>query len=165
MLSPLVNGFMHGYYLARSMDLSWGNRPGLDMRIVESKEKSNCNLNNCKIEKCVATVKESTENFCEDHIWLQKNIFLWKLINVFVICCNIGIPVFMIVNNYKYFFIAVCIFSLDIGSLTLVIMLDIVTNSVKIFKSFISTLLGCFRSSKKKMAGFEQDKEDYVGLP
>ena len=97
--SSMVNGFMQAYYLARSMDLSWGNRPSMDLSISSSRTQFAETRKTCKMEKCTAVSLESSGLLCVDHEWLRHNILVWKFINLVIICCNIGILMIMILCN------------------------------------------------------------------
>jgi hypothetical protein len=121
----MVNGFMHAYYLARSMDLSWGNRPSMDLSFTSSREQFSETQKKCKMEKCTAGALESSDLLCVDHEWLRHNIVVWKLINLMVICCNVSIPMVMILCNFHQILPLAFFFSLDIGSYALIMVGDI----------------------------------------
>ena len=96
MSAGMADTFLHAYCLARAMDLSWGNRPSQELKIVpqNGKGKEACQRS-CRMDNCQA-LEVSGSGLCKDHSWHIKNMFLWKCINFGVVCLNILIALLLI---------------------------------------------------------------------
>ena len=98
LMEPAVYGFMPAYHLARAMDLSWGNRPGLDMQLHNEQDVENANK--CSIENCPQSIQAGNTSICKDHAWMKNGISKWKLINAAFVCCNIGLSSLIVFTPY-----------------------------------------------------------------
>ena len=100
MSSPVIGSFLHAYCLARTMDLSWGNRPGKELQTVNHKEALKACQKTCQMDNCQAVVETPGSNLCKNHIWHIQNMCLWKYINFGVVCLNICISLFSLQSSW-----------------------------------------------------------------
>ena len=78
-MSSLVTGsFLHAYCLARTMDLSWGNRPGKELQTIDHKEALKACQKTCQKDHCQAVVETPGSNLCKNHMWHIQNTRNWK---------------------------------------------------------------------------------------
>ena len=100
-MSSLVTGsFLHAYCLARTMDLSWGNRPGKELQTVNHKEALKACQKTCHMDHCQVVVETQGSNLCQNHMWHIQNMYLWKYINFGVVCLNICISLFSLQSSW-----------------------------------------------------------------
>ena len=100
--SAVTGSFLHAYCLARTMDLSWGNRPGKELQIVNHKEALKACQKTCQMDHCQAVVEIPGSNLCKNHIWHIQNMCLWKYINFGVVCLNICISLFSLNSAWLF---------------------------------------------------------------
>ena len=109
MSSPVIGSFLHAYCLARTMDLSWGNRPGKELQTVNHKEALKTYQKTCKMDHCQAVVETPGSNLCKNHMWHIQNMCLWKYINFGVVCLNICISLFSLNGSWLFSMVPIII--------------------------------------------------------
>ena len=125
LMGSMVYGFMPAYHLARAMDLSWGNRPGLDMQLYNAQEESS--KRKCSVEKCPQSVSSDDASLCRDHSWMKSNVKKWKAINAAIVCLNIGLCALILCTKYAIVIITIVCLAANVhyALIVFVILFDI----------------------------------------
>ena len=177
LMGSMVNGFLPAYYLARAMDLSWGNRPGLDMQLADKREydqdeediKQKCAVEKCpqsveqgprSVEKSAQFVETSTLSesddgvLCRDHSWMKTNIKRWKIVNAIVVCCNIALCIVIICTEYAIIIITVLYLAVNIQNVLIlvVILSDIIKYITRFALDASRKSLACLEKRTSKIS-------------
>ena len=173
LMSPMVVGFMQAYHLARAMDLSWGNRPGMDMQLLsQNTDDVDDKRTACSVDRCLQHVSKKNEqddgDLCENHSWMKHNILVWKFINSFIVELNIIFTISLIFFAPDTLLIVVCSIVANIHTLSILIMIpaDILTfvwKCLRMILCSLKSLLVC-RSSEASDVEYTQVNEHTIDM-